>query len=1748
MKKELTRLFSVLLAAVLVFGTLPVSAMGTDVADPPASAADESAVDESSAVDDAAQPEEQSAEEENVALYASNDSFYKIVHLDCGRKYFTKDWIIALLYEMQYDGYNQLQLAFGNDGLRFLLNDMSFEANGTKYTNDTVVSRVKEANKKADNSNDERYLTQSEMDEIIATANKLGIEIVPLLNLPGHANAILDIANDEYNASFSGKKSDNTLDVTNDTAVAFAEAIFKKYVDYFAGKDCEFFNFGADEYANDVKGLSKASFGNLGQDGYTKFVAFINDLAKYICEKKMTPRAFNDGLYYQNSSDRYNGDTWNISYYTMDTNTYSYIREIQCCYWSPGWSDYFLASANTIENKGHALINTNGDYYYTLGNDDKFHSTGYSYAQNFNNRSFPALSGTSTISPAGSMFCIWCDAPNAETETTIAANTRLVLRAMAQRMDGQTVDVSESVVPGGFNADGTINKTTDDSLIKIAIGDSDEAASSATLSVDGSMILSASKAVVWDTENTDVIELTPVVADGANAIEAEKVQVTALKAGSAQITATSGDQTAYFSVTVQEPETKTIVVGEGRTSDPITVDGDWTDADTSALNRNIAEVAMEDIPGGPVYNPVTTDSLAAGEYYISAKPDDSAPTMQVSIEADNNKYYVKFNSRYWYPTSDWSNMGYQYTATSQPQKNNSTSVKIAKSGNGYYISNTASKRTSYLTISGNTFSGSNEETPIYFYTQGTADAKKQTKITFKGNAVGETSVTIGGVIYTIKVVDAAVADADPLEIEYWITNAKVYKSDKNSASSVKISAAEAYSEEGVAVEKSVPATANTYFNGDTAVSVYYWQTMRLADSDRQTAKDGNDGTSKGETLTHVRYQDKWQYKTLAGVWKDFQLDDQVVAYYLQKTEVTQEVITFAKDWGYGTSNDTPTNSEGQVALTVAVVYPDGTVSPTEGNLYAQSTTIYNYWKDRDVGIIAPQNNSDYNISKITVTDGTRNGSTDWDYNWTTNATIKWDKTTNEAGKEWYNETTVWDKTKNAGTAPVVNGAASNITWSAKNTAKLILIYLEPVEKETNLNLVYYDRTSEATILSTQVSMKYIQGETVPSYTTDLKNAKDEEIGSKKNWASTTPGEADYLPDDAYVVNSNGKKQTFSKEISTVPDVSDKYRSGLYKYDGAEISDDGKTLTLYYVADASKLSTNYVLDFGTPVEIPMRDIVENPDDLANVTWNGSALQAGDLEYDKATQTLTYTPTKVLNETYTLTFTLTYKSNQTQKVTIGVMPASNVLYEENFLTKADGWTKTETTHETAQQTQKTTDTDKFVFGYDDTYKDVTGENGAWKVDNLVVGKNSEPLTTEFYGNAFDLIGNCDKDTGRVLLLIKEKDSKNASLTLIDTRYNGGSIYQVPLAHVTKSKETTYEVKVYASGLKETTVTTPNGIATMSLDAADDNVDAQIAQILDENDLTMDDVTITSVSAMDNVDAMDVPGNGIATYASGDVVEHEPGTHVEINGFRVYRTTDKNDAVAQNYPVNEQDVTYMNILDVVKNIITAYTEADGELKINVEDYEASGGPQNEIYLASGQSVYFRADDLKGKQVQVSLRAVKADATASVKDTTISLTSNTEMYYTLTANDKGEVTIVNNGTGLLAIGNVKLANAVSKESIQSASEAGNEAVLDALKAVLNTSEEPAEVFTPETFTAKTTSTKVIRNKVVTLKVNVSSDVAYVTVNGVKYTRTGLQSMFQKTRTIRVVNTVPKNQTKTYEIIAYNADGVASEAITVTG
>ena len=505
------------------------------------------------------------------------------------------------------------------------------------------------------------------------------------------------------------------------------------------------------------------------------------------------------------------------------------------------------------------------------------------------------------------------------------------------------------------------------------------------------------------------------------------------------------------------------------------------------------------------------------------------------------------------------------------------------------------------------------------------------------------------------------------------------------------------------------------------------------------------------------------------------------------------------------------------------------------------------------------------------------------------------------------------------------------------------------------------------------------------------------------------------------------------------------------------------------------------------------------------------------------------------------------------------ASNVLYEEDFLTTEEtGWTKSDNfdKHTTAQETQKVGGDESYsVFGYDVSYNSSVTDNGYWKMEKLNEKTSlGKALTTTFYGNIFDLIGSCDKDTGRILMAIVDPDTGKPVTNLsIDTRYNGGAISQVPLAHVELDTEKTYRVDIYATELPATNVTVniPSSAAAVALYADEEtSEDEALNEFLETYGITLADVEFVSVS--DNLASSE---DAISTAAlipdegnSGSVViKHEAGTHVEIDGFRVYRSTatsDENETptVADNYPVTEQNVNYWNILDVIKGSITAYTESSNEYTVDVQQYENAGGPQNEIYLAGGRGVAFRLTDTNITSVQVSLRAVSG----STEYNSTTINSNTEMYYSVNAQN-GIFTITNTGKSLLAIGNVKLPSSVTADKIQDASTISNAELATAIQLAIHGAEEP-EVFAPDTFTAKTTATNVVRKKVVTLKVTVSSDVAYVTINGVKYTRTGFQSAFNKNRTILVVNTVPKNETKTYEIVAYNADGVASETKTVTG
>lgn len=337
----------------------------------------------------------------------------KIVSIDAGRKYFSPDQIKEIIDEASKTGYTDLHLLVGNDGLRFVLDDMSLKVGDTSYSSQAVTDAVEKGTKAYYDDPNGTALTQAQMDDILAYAKSKKVGVIPTINSPGHMDAILTameqlgIENPHFNY-FGTKKSARTVDLDNQKALDFTKALVDKYVAYFSGK-ADIFNIGLDEYANDatdahgwqVLQASKHWPGEgYPEKGYEKFIQYANDLAAIVKKHKMKPMAFNDGIYY-------NGDT---SYGTFD-------KDIIVSYWTGGWNGYDVASSKLLSELGHQILNTNDVWYYVLGRD-KAGSGWYNLDQGLEGISKSAIDVVQKNDGAkvpfiGGMVAAWADTPSA---------------------------------------------------------------------------------------------------------------------------------------------------------------------------------------------------------------------------------------------------------------------------------------------------------------------------------------------------------------------------------------------------------------------------------------------------------------------------------------------------------------------------------------------------------------------------------------------------------------------------------------------------------------------------------------------------------------------------------------------------------------------------------------------------------------------------------------------------------------------------------------------------------------------------------------------------------------------------------------------------------------------------------------------------------------------------------------------------------------------------------------------------------------------------------------------------------------------------------------------------------------------------------------------------------------------------------------------------------------------------------------
>lgn len=459
----------------------------------------------------------------------------RIVHLDCGRKYFSVTYIKGVIDSMAENGFNQLELAFGNGGLRFVLDDMTIKNGSTTlFDSDAVKAAVLEGNNNFYDDPNGNALTEDDMKAIISYAENKGVEIVPLLNMPGHMDGLLS------SSLFSQYKlsgSDGSLNLNNANAVTFGKALLKLYVDWFKQNAnlTSHFNFGADEYGQGIRNPYIES--SVAKVTYNQLINYMNDCADVIETESMTARCFNDFVCYNRRT------SCNLS------------KTVEVCYWSNQWNGSEYNTPDVIKNAGYKLINTNQKWYFVPSKAEEYgKSVVESNLANFDVTKFQNIksgwNSTSTTytqipvgnSNVGAMFCVWSDTPSVDVPLK---DVQDLIAAMATANSAY------------FTKKPTETQNT---FSVTASSGSGSEADTATLTVNGTTTLTATAEATWTSSNEAVVKLSAAQTASAakaaavsTAITSTAVTATAVGAGTATITATSTadpSKTAQITLTV----------------------------------------------------------------------------------------------------------------------------------------------------------------------------------------------------------------------------------------------------------------------------------------------------------------------------------------------------------------------------------------------------------------------------------------------------------------------------------------------------------------------------------------------------------------------------------------------------------------------------------------------------------------------------------------------------------------------------------------------------------------------------------------------------------------------------------------------------------------------------------------------------------------------------------------------------------------------------------------------------------------------------------------------------------------------------------------------------------------------------------------------------------------------------------------------------------------------------------------------
>lgn len=1763
--KKLKKIVASLLAVLMLLGVTPVTALAGEIElhriNTTQQPAEEPAQEPVLGSEDVL-PEEDVAEAAEPAAVSSGSLDYRIVHLDCGRKYFSVEYIKSVIDTMAENGFNQLELAFGNGGLRFVLDNMDIKSgSSTLHNSEDVKAAIRQGNERFYNDPNGNSLTETDMKAIITYAQSKGVEIVPLLNMPGHMDGVLS---SDLFSQYKLSGSEGSLDLNNSYAVDFGKALLKLYVDWFRqNSNSKFFNFGADEYGQGIRNPYIES--SVAKVTYDQLINYMNDCADIIEGQSMTARCFNDFVCYNRRTD---------------CNLY---KTVQVCYWSNQWNNSEYNTPDVIKNAGYKMINTNQKWYFVpskadeygknvvLNNFTTFDVTKYQnikYGYNPTSTTYTEIPvGTTNV---GAMFCVWCDTPSVD---VALADVQDLIAAMATANPNYFTKGTTPTTPTIQDDNGH------DSIFEIIIN--------ALLRI----FLPEGTTATWTvTEGTDVVEL---VADGAAAaqtrsaepaaaaetaaITGNAVQVRALKAGTATITATLDDGTAVTAtVTVKDNTQETITVTKGQTFEKI-IDGKY-DGEHATANPEVATVRAkyESVAGGTVRklgNLIELNSSSNGKYtgvLKTSKGDNFIHIDEngnISNVTDVNEATIfevtksgryNYNKEYTIKVEDKNLYLYRSNNNSLTTSSSSTSWRVESRHNFYYNS----WGTYYYIYFNNTswtlqrsVSDGGNCAYLYNVTEETTQAKDQTKLTFTGHNVGTTTVTIAGVEYTINVVPAELGNAEKLYIDFWVTNHRIYPTNlnvvttksnaKNNARTYyEFSAADFYGIDGKALAEVIPGTGN--YESITGTEALYWKTRYLPVAYRQTeagwtnksgyGTDTVTGNNGGVDIERIRYYgNKWEYKAV-GVdgWTEFngttadETGNQIVAYYMLKTTVTKEVTTYITDWP-----DNQTDEFYGVAVDYCVKYESG--GERNPNTFGSDENQNTQWFNCDGTKNSAAHNNGYSVLAADVAD-------DWKGLRTTTST-DWYRVINNIRAVETDNYDIYMVTVTPSASFNLNAqqCPTSITYNAENEK---VIWAESEDTITTAGLT---RHSEAKIGGAPNIDKLVIQQCSGMLVTYYVRAKETPDALKVHYVNQKNNEEFYsyniivaqgtvFPENPNfsnntlhnysVQNIEGKTETVLSDLKLIPKIAAQYRYSKFTCVEVKRIEGGKDFYLYYTFD---YEVNFVVDFGLPITITPGKI--NPDMVGkavkvdiqqkNVDYGTITIAENNLDF-------TYTLKKMIDGYDTIVATYSGSQGNSAAFNINIIPATTVYYEDSFVdfydagssAKKTEFTKTGASDEmgvwyvegdantTAEQALSKLG-DKAIYGYDPAYNNSTmfSMDSAKKVTVNTNGQYAQAKFT-FKGTGFDVISLTNSDSGAISVSVY-KDGERVRTNIVNNYYGFRQDENGKWVVDPTAKDTLYQIPVMkVSGLNYGTYTVVIGVDYLDVfDTADKG----------KNSFWLDAIRIYDPMGVDN-----------ETYTKDD----------------------------EGFP------QYIKLRDAVKVGETKALFIDGADNATISEYN-NFGPNNEVYLANGQAISFKLDIPAGTQiasVQIGAKYPNANDTNTasmvIGTQTQTIESATEMYYNITkaAKNGEQVTITNNTGNILSLTNLKITYS-AKEGNVSLAPMSTEEQTSAVMMVRAMFAPPAPtVFEPETFTVSLKNYKDIYvREYIKVTVTTSDDVKYITVGDKKISRYddervwgGFRKGFVKTgkRIWSYYVSFDTAGQQVISVVAYDADGLASEAV----